>query len=130
MAQPFPNGTMLSPEQITLANSSMAMSGSRNPSISTTVQPGPYKEILPCEDLCYNIVRACPAIMGFACPTPGDTGFDTSYGMHRTANESGQVTCNYPGAVHDQSVGSIGSIPHTMAFGAAVLSTMFILSGI
>ncbi|KAF7874742.1 hypothetical protein EAF04_001917 [Stromatinia cepivora] len=130
MGQPFPNHTTLSPEQLILANSSLAMNGSRNVAIDTQVQPGPYKEILPCDDLCYGIVRACPAIMNFACPTPGDTGFDTSYGIRRTADESGQVTCNYPGAVHDRSVGSASSIPQTMAFGAAMLSTMFMLSGI
>ncbi|ESZ93033.1 BcMID1, Ca2+ channel protein [Sclerotinia borealis F-4128] len=130
MGQPFPNQTMLSPELVSLANSSLPINGSRNLNIDTVVQPGPYKEILPCEDLCYGIVRACPAIMGFACPTSGDTGFDSSYGMRRTANESGQVTCNYPGAAHDQSVGSRSSISQTMAFGAAMLSTVFMLSGI
>ncbi|KAI9646700.1 stretch-activated cation channel mid1 [Ciborinia camelliae] len=130
MGQPFPNQTSLSPELVSLANSSLSMNGSRNPNIDEIVQPGPYKEILPCEDLCYGIVRACPAIMSFACPTPGDTGFASSYGIRRTSNESGQVTCNYPGAVHDQSVGSRSSISQTMAFGAAMLSTMFMLSGI
>ncbi|KAK8909349.1 hypothetical protein QC760_002062 [Botrytis cinerea] len=130
MGQPFPNGTTLSPELLDIASSSQPKNGSRNPDITTTVQPGPYKEILPCEDLCYGIVRACPAIMAFACPVPGDTGFDASYGVHRTANQSGQVTCNYPGAVHDQSIGGINSIPHTMVFGAALLSTVLMLSGI
>ncbi|QSZ35068.1 hypothetical protein DSL72_007932 [Monilinia vaccinii-corymbosi] len=130
MGQPFPNQTTLSPELISIANSSLAMNGSRNRNIDTVVQPGPYREILPCDDLCYRIVRACPASMGFACPTPGDTGFEQSYGIRRTANESGQITCNYPGAVHDQSIGSGRSIPHNMVFGAVMLSTMFILSGI
>ncbi|RAL67511.1 hypothetical protein DID88_008266 [Monilinia fructigena] len=130
MGQPFPNQKTLSPELLSQANSSLAMNGSRNPNIDTVVQPGPYKEILPCEDLCYGIVRACPAIMGFACPTPGDTGFDQSYGIRRMSNESGQVTCNYPGAVHDQSIGSRSSIPQTTVFGAVALSTMFMLSGI
>ncbi|CAG8468214.1 1463_t:CDS:2 [Paraglomus occultum] len=34
----------------------------------TTLNFGDYKEISPCIDLCYNVVRSCPALFGFGCP--------------------------------------------------------------
>ncbi|KAG9818558.1 hypothetical protein KCU77_g17340, partial [Aureobasidium melanogenum] len=39
-----------------------ATNSSRNPTIIVdTIAPGPYKEVLPCQDLCYSLVRSCPA---------------------------------------------------------------------
>lgn len=100
MSQAFPNGTFL-PNEVKDAILPY-MRNSRNPIIDEQIRPGPYKEVLPCDDLCYNVVQSCPASMGFTCPVPGDLGFEHSYG-HRPRGEIGKVqkntkiTCNYPG---------------------------------
>ena len=75
----------------------VATNSSRNPLIDQTIEPGPYKEVLPCEDLCYDIVQSCPAILGFGCPIPGK-GLELSYG--RRSNDSGIITCSYLGAAY------------------------------
>ncbi|EME48291.1 calcium channel-like protein [Dothistroma septosporum NZE10] len=77
-------------------NSSFATNRSRNANIDQYIMPGPYKEVLPCEDLCYSLMQSCPASMNFACPYPG-RGLEASYGR-RTGD--GQVTCSYLGAVY------------------------------
>ena len=110
MGQPFPNGTMLSDTLVSFANNTAFLNGSRNPTIDTTVIPGPYKEILPCDDLCYNIVRSCPASMAFACPLPGRIGYNQSYGQKPKGSQAldGKITdltCNYPGAAYYLSAG-------------------------
>ena len=88
----FPNGTALSP--FSVANKSAAfMNESRNPWIDQQITPGPYKEVLPCIDLCYNLVQSCPASLGFACPLEGH-GLHNSYGRNRSTG--GETTCNYP----------------------------------
>ena len=61
------------------------------------VAPGPYKEVLPCEDLCYGIVQSCPAALGFGCPYPG-RGLERGYGR-REGNKNGVLSCSYLGAV-------------------------------
>jgi len=76
----------------------VAFNSSRNSDLITkTIAPGPYMEVLPCEDLCYELVRSCPAALGFACPNKG-RGLEWSYGTRR-ATSDGAVTCNAPGAV-------------------------------
>lgn len=70
--------------------------GSRNPEINRLIQPGRYKEILPCRSLCYSLVRDCPTDFGFNCP--GKSLIDYSYGEMA---DDGDVTCSYPGAVYD-----------------------------
>ncbi|KAI0167280.1 stretch-activated Ca2+-permeable channel component-domain-containing protein [Pestalotiopsis sp. NC0098] len=79
-----------------------AYNSSRLARIDEEIAPGPYKEVLPCEDLCYTLVQSCPAALGFGCPTPGMLGFNTSYGRRLTdANgTSNAVTCNFPGSAH------------------------------
>lgn len=43
---------------------------SRNSFINSYVRPlRDYYEILPCIEMCYNIVRDCPSDFGFACPS-------------------------------------------------------------
>ena len=111
MGQPFPNGTMLSPIDVLLANRSLPINGSRNAAIDTSIIPGPYKELLPCDDLCYNLVQSCPASMGFNCPQPGDIGFKESYGTRPSVNAdlNGRITnltCNYPGLAYYVAAGS------------------------
>lgn len=85
-----------------------AFNSSRNSFIDETIAPGPYKEVLPCEDLCYNLVQSCPSEIGFSCPQPGYIGFNTSYGQRSAADQDGFVTCNYPGSAHYFSAGPAG----------------------
>jgi calcium channel MID1 len=116
MGQSFINGTMLASSVLehpytpmsdaptlegTVAYSqtyisSMATNSSRNPMIDNKIAPGPYKEILPCEDLCYSLMQSCPAALGFGCPFPGK-GLETSYGK-RTGNGNGSLSCSFLGA--------------------------------
>ena len=104
MSQPFPNGTFLNSSISSSAEPHMR--SSRNPFIDQKVIPGPYKEILPCEDLCYNVVQSCPASMSFQCPLKGDVGYENSYGERPEGARPGvlekstQITCNYPGAAY------------------------------
>ncbi|KAK4550554.1 hypothetical protein LTR36_000133 [Oleoguttula mirabilis] len=93
--------------------SSLATNSSRNPMIDATIQPGPYKELLPCEDLCYSLVQSCPASFGFGCPYPG-RGLEAGYGKR-----NGTLHCNYLGAVYDTSDGDRLSAP---LFKAVVLA--------
>lgn len=85
---------------------------SRNKQIDVVVQPGPYREIKPCLDLCWMLVQSCPSSFGFACPQPQSPGAELSYGERA----GGDVTCSYLGAVYLQngapkwSVGSGGVV--------------------
>lgn len=91
------------PDILPVQNSSLltwlATNSSRNNyTISQLIQPGPYAEVLPCEDLCYDLVRNCPAALGFGCPYPG-RGLEYSYGKKESESIGGGPTCNEPGAV-------------------------------
>lgn len=120
MAQPFANGSML-PDNILYAPyvpmdraptlegspaykqtylSAVATNSSRNPTvIDDIIQPGPYRELLPCEDLCYSLVQSCSSALGFVCPYPG-RGLEAGYGR-RNGNGNGTLTCSYLGAVFE-----------------------------
>ena len=88
---PFPVGDPTFSE----ANKSvMYLNSSRVPRIDQIIQPGPYKELLPCIGLCYGLVQNCPAALGFACPLAGK-GQNYSYGYVTNNN----LTCNIPGAI-------------------------------
>ncbi|KAI4095568.1 MAG: hypothetical protein Q9206_001072 [Seirophora lacunosa] len=76
---------------------------SRNPMIDEKIKPGPYKEMLPCKDLCYHLMQNCPAALQFACPVEG-RGLNYSYG-HYTVGETAW-SCNWPGR---KSVNAAGS---------------------
>nr|OQO32417.1 hypothetical protein B0A51_00205 [Rachicladosporium sp. CCFEE 5018] len=116
MAQPFTNGTSL-PSSLLNSNytpmlgaptlqgstafqqtylSSFATNQSRNPTIDAQIKPGPYKELLPCEDLCYSLVQSCPAALGFGCPRKG-RGLEAGYGVR---DVNGDLSCSYLGAVY------------------------------
>ncbi|KAI1647245.1 stretch-activated Ca2+-permeable channel component-domain-containing protein [Daldinia loculata] len=98
IAAPFPNGTTVDEEILKKHGHSKAFNSSRNPKIDEVVQPGPYKELLPCENLCYELVQSCPASMGFSCPRPSSKfSFETSYGQ-KARDDS--LSCNYPGSAH------------------------------
>ncbi|OAA64528.1 calcium channel subunit mid1 [Niveomyces insectorum RCEF 264] len=105
ISQPFPDGTRLDPAVAAQYPNTTAFNSSRNPFIDATVAPGPYKEVLPCDDLCYGLVQSCPSAIGFSCPVPGQIGFNTSYGLRTAADNDGSVTCNYPGSAHYFSAG-------------------------
>ena len=102
IAQNFVNNTapswLSSPnaDQQALLNSVQANS-SRNPQIiDAIIQPGPYKEVLPCIDLCYDLVRACPAALGFGCPQ--GKYLNMSYGVRNP--DGGVLSCSYLGAAY------------------------------
>lgn len=99
VAQPFANGTMIHPNtpfDQTLLNA-VATNSSRNPIIDSKIKPGPYKEVLPCDDLCYDLVQSCPASLGFGCPYRG-RGLEDSYGFK--SNTSALIKCSYLGAAY------------------------------
>jgi calcium channel MID1 len=97
-AQAFLNRTQL-PADSPLRTSA-ASNASRNPLIDSAIMPGPYKEILPCEDLCNELVRTCPAALGFHCPK--GKWLNASYGFR---NPDGDITCSYLGAAYYLSTG-------------------------
>lgn len=86
----------------------LAYNQSRQAFIDDEIQPGPYKEMKPCDDLCFNIVKSCPANLGFVCPN--SPARDLTYGQRDQAGKL--LTCNFPGAV----------IKLNVKAGAAVLS--------
>ncbi|THC92630.1 hypothetical protein EYZ11_007887 [Aspergillus tanneri] len=88
--QKFINGSSLSGNDPLLQ--SPVTNQSRNSLIDSQVRPGPYKEVLPCQDVCYNLAMSCPAALGFSCPD--GNWLNASYG---TRSED-IITCNYPGA--------------------------------
>ena len=91
--QPFLNGSSIPP------NSSLrtipATNSSRNPLIDAQIRPGPYKEILPCQDVCYSLVKSCPSALQFSCPQGRQLNW--SYGVR---DDSGIITCSYLGAAY------------------------------
>jgi calcium channel MID1 len=85
-------------------------SRSRNPMIDETIKPGPYKELLPCEDLCFDIVRSCPAGLGFACPV-GKMLKKQQYGVRAVKEgdeDKKKLRCSFPGAVVDLNTAKNG----------------------
>lgn len=68
--------------------------------IDDQIRPGPYKEILPCQDICYSLVKRCPAALGFSCPQ--GARLSSAYGQRGSSSE---ITCSYPGAAYDLNAG-------------------------
>jgi calcium channel MID1 len=103
----FPNGSFVDDDTRKLYGHLKAFNSSRNLEIDKTVQPGPYKERLPCDYLCYDLVKSCPASMGFSCPLPKTIfGFNTSYAI---PDNNKSLSCNYPGsAYYPSSTSAIG----------------------
>ena len=128
IGQAFPNGTSLSDELKNEFGSEPASKSSRNKFIDETIQPGPYKEILPCDDLCYEVVQSCPAQLEFACPLPGMHGFDGSYGR-RNPDFPG-VACNYPGEFRTKISAGVTSFPDLrLLVHATLLAAVLLLRG-
>lgn len=104
----FADGSTPTPDELSpyaSFDSQLSYQRSRNTEIDAVIKPGPYKEVLPCEDLCYNLVQSCPSSLGFSCPRPWNIGFNTSYGTMTGTNGS-TITCNYPGNFHHYSAAS------------------------
>jgi calcium channel MID1 len=99
--------------------SSFATNRSRNGLIDEVIRPGPYREVLPCEDLCYSLMQSCPASMGFVCPYRG-RGLEAGYGKR---SEDGNLTCSYLGAVYylNSSTRTVQPVLSTMMVTAAVI---------
>ncbi|KAJ5169152.1 uncharacterized protein N7482_004746 [Penicillium canariense] len=91
--QDFINGSSLPADSV--YRQSAVTNVSRNALIDEQIRPGPYKEILPCQDICYSLVKSCPAKLGFGCPT--GPWLNASYG---TRDANGDITCSYLGAAY------------------------------
>ncbi|EPE09730.1 calcium influx-promoting protein ehs1 [Ophiostoma piceae UAMH 11346] len=124
IGQPFPDGTFLNPSIASQYPNTSAYNASRNAFIDETIAPGPYKEVLPCDDLCYGLVQSCPSDIGFTCPLPRHIGFNTSYGQRTEADQNGFVTCNYPGSAHYFSAGPTGPRWSIVAVFAATMGSL------
>ena len=97
-----------------------AFQGSRNPMIDTEIQPGPYKELLPCEDLCFDIVRSCPASLQFTCPPNSMRG--ASYAKRESMPGSQQLTCSYPGALVNLNEFTGGAVTLSARTGVSIVA--------
>ncbi|KAI7855879.1 stretch-activated Ca2+-permeable channel component-domain-containing protein [Circinella umbellata] len=62
---------------------------SRSAWIDETLSPGVYTEMLPCIDLCYQVVQSCPPFMEFACPKGDLAALQYGY-WYKTPLEEGQ----------------------------------------
>ncbi|ROT43114.1 calcium influx-promoting protein ehs1 [Sodiomyces alkalinus F11] len=112
--QSFPNGTRL-PDSVISQFPGSKHQHSRHARIDEEVQPGPYREVLPCEDLCYDLVRNCPSSLQFSCPRPQQAMFNASYQVRGSG-----LTCNFPGSVHNPSGSSVLSTSWTLFYMAAL----------
>ncbi|KAI2643673.1 stretch-activated Ca2+-permeable channel component-domain-containing protein [Xylaria nigripes] len=117
---PFPDGSLVSEGIREYYGKRLAFNSSRNPAIDTMIQPGPYKEVLPCDFLCNELVQSCPASMGFSCPLPSSKyGFETSYAI---PNASSELSCNYPGSAHFPTpVGAANAMSMSMSWMAVAI---------
>jgi calcium channel MID1 len=125
----FANGSAPTlPDTGEALNSSMTnitrFTTSRNPFIDDTIVPQPYNELMPCKELCYELVKSCPAALGFQCPVT-DVMMSRSYGtLDTTALEHGVVTCNYPGVDVPDMLGAAAGLAPTVRLAMAVAVTV------
>lgn len=123
----FPDGTVpfannMSAEFNATMRDRFGYSKSRNPMIDEQIKPGPYKEMLPCEDLCFDIVRSCPAQLEFACPN--NPARALQYGKR---DPNGNVlTCSFPGAVVKLNVQSSASFSSVASGSIALIASMLL----
>jgi calcium channel MID1 len=126
VGQPFPNGSTLATDLQTSLAQVPSQNISRNSFIDTTIQPGPYKEILPCEDICFQVVQSCPAAIGFKCPQEGMYGFNVSYGKRN--GDRSLVSCNFPGEARTPTGGVAAAVPNLILLaGILSLSSLLVL---
>ncbi|KAH8726090.1 stretch-activated Ca2+-permeable channel component-domain-containing protein [Phaeosphaeriaceae sp. PMI808] len=98
-------GNNLTAEMNSTKRDRLGYNSTRNPGIDLVTPEGPYKEMLPCEDLCYEIVKSCPAKLGFSCPN--SPARELTYGQRDPRNE--ELFCNFPGAVVKLNVKGVAS---------------------
>lgn len=68
----------------------------RTEELQNLIQPQrSYYEVLPCIDMCNEIVRTCPASFGFQCPQDNDTILMMSYNYYKS--DTSYDTCNIVG---------------------------------
>jgi calcium channel MID1 len=97
---PFADGSLtfggnVSSEMNETRRMRLGYNSTRNPGIDPVVPNRPYKEMMPCEDLCFDIVRSCPPQLQFSCPN--SPARELTYGK-RDPGEV-ELRCNFPGAV-------------------------------
>jgi calcium channel MID1 len=90
--------------------------------IDTDIKPGPYKELLPCEDLCFDIVRSCPAKLEFACPNMPARALQ--YGKRDP--DGNVLKCSFPGAVVKLNVQSAASAMTIGSSSIALVASMLL----
>ncbi|KAH4213995.1 hypothetical protein HBI23_048330 [Parastagonospora nodorum] len=96
----------------------LGFNSTRNPGIDKVTPLGPYKEMKPCEDLCFDIVRSCPAQLGFACPNNPARGL--TYGKRDPDDK--ELRCNFPGAVVKLNIlGGAGAVGARMGLVVGVV---------
>lgn len=129
VGQAFPNGTSISSlpgfgdsQQVLMDTAST--NSSRSSVIDDQIAPGPYKEVLPCRDLCYDLVQSCPAALGFSCPSRGK-GLEQSYGERN--DDPGNISCSYLGAAFFLSGVPGTAVPQTMMTVVMVMVLGFLL---
>jgi calcium channel MID1 len=118
----FANGTRV-PDNVATQFAAPAFQMSRNRRIDAEVSPGPYKEILPCEDLCYELVQSCPAALGFSCPQPQSLNFDKSYGR----KDGSGISCNYPGEPRRRSASSSLRLSGALLCGITAVAALVVM---
>ncbi|KAI0541005.1 stretch-activated Ca2+-permeable channel component-domain-containing protein [Xylaria digitata] len=121
----FPNGSFVDQSMRENLGKMRAFNTSRNVEIDKTVEPGPYKELLPCDYLCYEVVKSCPASMGFSCPMPHSKfGFNTSYAV---MDKNKELSCNYPGSGYFPSAATVVAVSW-MGMAALILVPLLLVS--
>jgi calcium channel MID1 len=97
---------------------------SRNALIDQSLGPGPYKELLPCANLCYDLARTCPTVMGFACPKQPAL-LARAYGVFsKQLASTGTWTCNFLGQDPDMPIPS--GAGRARAWGSLVLGALLL----
>lgn len=127
----FLNGTspdLTQPGLNTSMASTIRFNSSRNPFIDQTIIPQPYKEVLPCQELCYELVKSCPAALQFVCPKP-EWMLRRSYGeVNMTALTSNILTCNWPNVdwpvLSGAASGRVGGALKAVVVAGAVMGLM------
>ncbi|KAG9292894.1 hypothetical protein G9A89_016256 [Geosiphon pyriformis] len=72
----------------------VALNSSRVHDIDKILKPGPYKEVLPCIDLCYRVVQSCPPFLNFNCPLKQMT-LNASYAEMKSGNKAKNETASF-----------------------------------
>jgi calcium channel MID1 len=121
----FPDGSLtfdgnITEEMNSTIRNRLGYNSTRNPGIDKVTPDGPYKEMKPCEDLCFDIVRSCPAALGFACPNNPARGL--TYGK-RDPTEM-ELKCNFPGAVVKLNVQGASSVLGAPIWVATVIAVL------